>query len=196
MTGMLRVRDDAGADDPYVRAWWRFEDRAVLEYRDVRRFGRIAVVPAGDHSVLPGLGHLGPEPFDPGFDGDVLWHALRRSRRRVKTQLLSQRPVAGVGNIYADEALWSAGIHPGRRYVTRAQAHRLRDEIVEILASAIDRGGTTFRDYRRPGGETGENQHSLRCYGRAGLPCLRCGAPLVARTYDARTATFCRTCQR
>ena len=178
-----------------MRAWWAFDDGRSLEYRDVRRFGRIAVVPVDDHSALPGLDRLGPEPFDPGFDGDALWRALRGSRRRVKTQLLSQRPVAGVGNIYADEALWLAGIHPGRRTVTRAQAHRLHGAIVEVMAAAIDRGGTTLRDYRRPGGETGENQHALRCYGRSGLPCLRCGDTLVARTYDARTSTFCRTCQ-
>ena len=183
MTGMLRIRTGAGGEDPYVRAWWAFDDGRSLEYRDVRRFGRIAVVPVDDHSALPGLDRLGPEPFDPGFDGDALWRALRGSRRRVKTQLLSQRPVAGVGNIYADEALWLAGIHPGRRTVTRAQAHRLHGAIVEVMAAAIDRGGTTLRDYRRPGARRGRT--STPCAATGGPACRACGA--ATRWWPART---------
>ena len=111
--------------DPYVRAWWALDDGAVLELRDVRRFGRIGVVPAGEYASLPTLAAQGPEPWDPVLDDGGLWRHLRRSRARVKTQLLSQRPLAGVGNIYADEALWRAGIHPARRSVTRAEAARL-----------------------------------------------------------------------
>jgi formamidopyrimidine-DNA glycosylase len=114
MTGQLRLRPD-GDVDPYVRAWWAFEDGRVLELRDVRRFGRVGVVPAGEHGALPTLAAQGPEPWDPALDDGGLWQRLRRSKVRIKTQLLSQRPLAGVGNIYADEALWRAGIHPARR---------------------------------------------------------------------------------
>ena len=103
MTGQLRLRP--GELDPYVRAWWALDDGRVLELRDVRRFGRIGVVPVGEYLSLPTLAAQGPEPWDPVLDEGGLWRNLRRSHARIKTQLLSQRPIAGVGNIYADEAL-------------------------------------------------------------------------------------------
>ena len=106
MTGSLRIADDDAPPDPYVRAAWTLDDGAVLELRDVRRFGRIAVVPAGVYDSLPTLHALGPEPLSDDFDPLAFHRALKASRRPVKTQLMSQRPVAGVGNIYADEALW------------------------------------------------------------------------------------------
>jgi formamidopyrimidine-DNA glycosylase len=202
MTGSLRPAGPPGEPraaaptDPYVRARWDFDDGSSLEFRDVRRFGRLRVVPAGDYSSAGALATIGPEPLDPAFTGDALWQALKASRRRVKTQLLSQRPVAGIGNIYADEALWSSGVHPGLRRITRRQAHALRDSLQEVIAAAIDRNGTTLRDYRTVDGASGENQHHLLCYGRAGQPCLRCGTVLVNRVYDARTSTFCPACQR
>jgi formamidopyrimidine-DNA glycosylase len=194
MTGSLRLAPH-GAVDPYVRARWHLDDGATLELRDVRRFGRIAVVPAGDYATLPTLAGQGPEPFDEELDADALWQAMRRSRARVKTQLLSQRPVAGVGNIYADEALWRAGVHPGRRTITRAEAGRLLDALRVVLRQGIDNGGTTLRDYRMFDGRSGSNQHVLACYGRSGEPCLRCGATLVRRTIDGRGTTLCRSCQ-
>jgi len=196
MTGTLASVERPSLDDEYVRARWWLDDGRVLEMRDIRRFGRLRVVPAGDHSTIPTLRDLGPEPSDPDFDGERLWRALRASRRRVKTQLLSQRPVAGLGNIYADEALWLARIHPGSRRVTRRQATELRDAVRMVIGQALDHGGTTLRDYRSVDGRQGDNQGRLACYGRAGLPCLRCGTTLVARTYEARTTTWCPTCQR
>ncbi|MBK5224917.1 MAG: bifunctional DNA-formamidopyrimidine glycosylase/DNA-(apurinic or apyrimidinic site) lyase [Acidimicrobiia bacterium] len=194
MTGRLQIRGSATAPDPYVRAWWDLGGER-LELHDVRRFGRVAVVDRSDHSSMPTLAALGPEPFDPAFTGAHLWAALRASRARVKTQLLSQRPVAGVGNIYADEALWRAGVHPERRTLGRAGAGALRDEIIQVLATAIDRGGTTLRDYRTVEGATGTNQLHLECYGRAGEPCLRCGGTLSRLVVDGRGTTVCRTCQ-
>lgn len=200
MTGQLLVEDPfthpEACADPHVRAWWRFADGGGLRYRDVRRFGRLRVVPGGDHSGVATLAGLGPEPFDDAFTALHLHAALRASNRRVKTQLLSQRPVAGLGNIYADEALWRAGVHPGRRRVTRAQCRALHAAIVEVLQAGLDHGGTTLRDYRSAEGATGSNQHHLDCYGRAGSPCRRCGETLRSRVYDARTTTFCATCQR
>jgi len=194
MTGGF-VPGSAPSADPYVRAWWRFDDGSHLSFRDVRRFGRLAVVDE-DLSSLPTLAALGPEPFDPAFDDDHLWQALRRSSVRVKTQLLSQRPVAGVGNIYADEALWRAGVHPGTRRVSRPAAARLRQAIVDVLAEGIADGGTTLRDYRAVDGGEGEHQHRLDCYGRAGLGCRRCGAVLRRTVVDGRGTTHCPTCQR
>lgn len=195
MTGQLRPLGSSAGDDPFVRARWFLDDGTVLEYRDVRRFGRLRVVPAGEYDTIPTLAALGPEPLDESFTADDLWRALRRSRRRVKTQLLSQRPVAGIGNIYADEALWLAQVHPALRRVTRRQAGALRPALAEVVTAAIANGGTTLRDYRDVDGATGSNQHDLCCYGRGGEPCRRCGTPLTSRVYDARTTTFCPSCQ-
>ena len=120
MTGHLHPRAPGTEPGAYNRAWWALDDGTTLDFDDTRRFGRIAVVPAGDHRSLPTLHHLGPEPFDDAFTELGLWRALRASSARVKTQLLHQRVVAGVGNIYADEALWDARVQPGSRQVTRA----------------------------------------------------------------------------
>lgn len=197
MTGSLRVAEpsDDAPPDPYVRAWWDLSDGRRLVFRDVRRFGRIAVLEAGRYTTLPTLAALGPDPFDPAFDGAALWARLRPSSRHLKTQLLSQRPVAGVGNIYADEAFWLAGINPADRRITRARADALADAIRVALRSGLDHGGTTLRDYVDGDGGSGSNQHHLFCYGRGGEPCERCGDLLRRRVLDARTTTWCPTCQ-
>lgn len=194
MTGQLGP--DLAPDDPHTRAWWALDDGSRLTYRDVRRFGRIAVVAAGSYAGLPTLAALGPEPFGPGFTPDGLWRDLARSRARVKTQLLGQRVVAGVGNIYADEALWRAGIHPGARRVGRARAAVLHAAVRDALAAGLANGGTTLRDYRTVTGEPGRNQHALACYGRRGQPCLRCGTTLRGAVVDGRGTTWCPSCQR
>jgi formamidopyrimidine-DNA glycosylase len=114
----------------------------------------------------------------------------------VKTQLLAQRTVAGVGNIYADEALWRAGVHPGARTVSRPKAVKLHAAIVAVLAEGIEHGGTTLRDYRTVDGGQGENQHRLDCYGRHGQACARCGTTLRRSIVDGRGTTHCPACQR
>jgi formamidopyrimidine-DNA glycosylase len=196
MTGSLRIKPDAEPpSDPYLRAWWRLDDGDErLEYRDIRRFGRLAVVDAGQYAGT--LAVQGPDALDPTLTSDELWRSLRSSRRAVKTQLLSQRPLAGVGNIYGDEALWLARIHPRRRGLSRRQAAALLDAIREVLTTALDNDGTTLRDYRTVEGAEGRNQHRLACYGRAGQPCLRCGTELRRTVLDGRSTTWCPTCQR
>ena len=196
MTGRLQFAAAAPPSDDYVRAWWGLDDGAALELHDVRRFGRVRVVPAGCYDTIPTLAQLGPEPLGDDFSAEGLWAALRRSNRRVKTQLLSQRPVAGIGNIYADEALWRSGINPAKRRITRAEAAALHAAIPDVLRQAIARRGTTFRDYRTLLGSGGDNLAHLDCYGRGGEPCRRCGAELRTRVLDARTTTYCPTCQR
>lgn len=195
MTGMLCLRGETDEDEAYTRASFSLDDGTVLDYRDVRRFGRLAVVPAHDHSALPTLHALGPEPFDAAFTPEHLWRAVRSSRRAVKTQLLSQRPVAGVGNIYADEALWRARVHPANTSLTATEAAALHATIVAVLRQGIDRHGTTLRDYRTFDGDYGNNQDHLDCYGRSGAPCRRCGTELRRVVIDARSTTFCPTCQ-
>lgn len=202
MTGQLHVDPPTGSDpdegtiDAYTRAAWHLDDGRTLVFRDVRRFGRIRVVPTGDYDGITTLAALGPEPLGPDFTADGLWQAMRGSKRRVKTQLLSQRPVAGVGNIYADEALWRAKVYPAARSLTRPQAELLHRAIVDVLQAGVDNGGTTLRDYRTVAGDEGSNQHYLDCYGRGGEPCPRCATPLRSQVWDARTTTFCPRCQQ
>jgi formamidopyrimidine-DNA glycosylase len=197
MTGSLRVRPAGDSGDGYVRAWWAFDDGQAggeaLEYRDVRRFGRLAVAEGGRYSGT--LAVQGPDALDPSLDAEQFWRSLRASRRAIKTQLLSQRPIAGVGNIYADEALWRTGINPARRTVTRAQAAALLDALRSVLASSVRYGGTTLTDYRDMAGREGRNQQRLEVYGQAGLPCPRCGTELRSRVLDGRTSTWCPSCQ-
>lgn len=201
MTGRLALSPtspttlDADGDHPWRRAWWTLDDGRTLSLDDQRRFGRVAVVAAGDHDTLPTLASLGPEPFDAAFTPERLHRSLASSRRKVKSALLSQRIVAGVGNIYADEALWRAGIAPRARRVGRDRSARLHEAIVSVLAEAIEHGGTRLRDYRSVAGDTGRHQFHLDCYGRAGEPCRRCGETLVRGLVDGRGTTWCPTCQ-
>lgn len=195
MTGVLSVLAEPD-ENPYIRAQWELDDGNWLVFKDVRRFGRIRVVPAGDYQTIATLRNLGPEPFDDAFTAAHLHAALNKSSRRLKTQLLSQRPVAGLGNIYADEALWLAKVHPTARKISKPAAARLRDACVKVITSAIENGGTTLRDYRNAEGGSGSNQFYLHCYGRAAEPCERCATVLRSMVVDARTTTWCPTCQK
>ncbi|MFA9429261.1 bifunctional DNA-formamidopyrimidine glycosylase/DNA-(apurinic or apyrimidinic site) lyase [Egicoccus sp. AB-alg2] len=199
MTGSFRfVPAAAGFGDlTHVRVRAELDDGQALLFRDPRRFGRASVVPAGDYArVVPTLARFGPEPLSDEFDPDVFAAALARSRAPVKALLLDQRVVAGVGNIYADEALWLARIHPASRRVGRERARRLHAAIRSVLAAAIEREGTTFRDYQMVNGESGRNADFLMAYGQGELPCTRCGTPMVRSVVAQRGTTHCPTCQR
>ena len=139
---------------------------------------------------------MGPEPMTDDFTARSLHRALSASTRPVKTQLLSQRPVAGVGNIYADEALFLARINPRASRIGLERCARLVDTINDVLEQGIINGGTTIRDYVNADGGSGQNQHELLVYGRSGEPCTSCGSPLRSITLDARTTTYCISCQR
>ncbi|HEX2056967.1 MAG TPA: bifunctional DNA-formamidopyrimidine glycosylase/DNA-(apurinic or apyrimidinic site) lyase [Actinomycetota bacterium] len=192
MTGSFRF----DVQDDYARATVDLDDGRRLVFRDVRRFGRMAVVPAGDYRSLPTLHKLGPEPLSDDFDPGRFATELRRTTSPVKPFLLSQRPVAGVGNIYADEALWLARINPRSRNVGPERARALHGAIREVLAGAIEREGTTFSDYRMVNGESGRNAGFLIAYGRGGEPCPRCDTPLRKIVLGGRGTTYCPTCQR
>lgn len=196
MSGSLRVLD-AGAP-PRRHDHWDLElaDGRVLRYHDPRRFGCLLWQPAGTvHELLSGLG---PEPFDPGFDGAWL-HARARGRSApVKHFLMDQAIVVGVGNIYAAEALFRAGIDPRRAAgrVSRARFEALAEAAKAILAHAIERGGTTLRDFLRPDGEPGYFEQELFVYGRGGESCKACGAPVRSALIGQRSSWWCPRCQR
>ncbi len=192
MTGVLHF----GAADAYARARITLDDGRDLVFRDVRRFGCLAVVDAGVYEALPTLARLGPEPLSEAFDPERFARALAATRSPVKPYLLTQRPVAGVGNIYADEALWLARVHPASRRVGRRRALALHGAIREVLEQAITREGTTFRDYRMVNGDSGRNAAFLIAYGQQGRPCPRCGTSMRKITLGGRGATFCPACQR
>jgi formamidopyrimidine-DNA glycosylase len=195
MTGSFRFRGPGWEPDAYVRATFTLDD-AVMDFRDVRRFGTLAVVPAGRYEGLATLAALGPEPLSDEFDPETFHRSLRATRMAIKPWLLTQRPVAGVGNIYADEALWRARINPHARRIGPARSAALWQAIREVLAEAIEREGTTFRDYQMVNGESGRNAAFLVAYGQEGLPCQRCGTPLRKVTLGGRGTTYCPSCQR
>lgn len=202
MTGSFHLEAASGGEPScsyhgnHTRAVWAFDDNRHLVFDDTRRFGRLRVVPNGSYNDIPTLHHMGPEPLGENFTGAVLHQAIVGRSRAIKTQLLSQRPVAGVGNIYADEALFLAGIDPRARRIGRERCEKLADSVKHVLAAGIANGGTTLRDYVNAEGDEGRNQHSLLVYGRGGEPCTTCAEPLSTIVIDARTTTFCKRCQK
>jgi len=190
MTGKL-VGDLAAGDRRHLRARFAFGDGTALHFVDARKFGRMRLWPCRGESC-PGLG---PEPLRE----QAVLAALRglRTRRPVKSVLLDQAILAGIGNIYADEALFAAGIHPlaPAASLSAAQRRRLASAIPRVLKQAIGRRGTTLRNYRSVDDRTGENQEHLNVYGRAGEPCLACGTPIEKIRISGRSAHFCPRCQ-
>ena len=198
MTGSLVVhpRPLAGDDRRYAVLRAQLDDGRELVYRDVRRLGTLLLLdPRGWERYDRAIG---PEPLDPGFTPERLGTALGRSRQAVKKVIMDQKHLAGVGNIYANEALYAAGIDPSKaaRKLTAEDHRRLHVEIRRILQAAIRSNGTTVRDYRTGTGEEGNFQLELLAYGREGEPCRRCGTRLTGtHTIDARITVFCHRCQ-
>jgi formamidopyrimidine-DNA glycosylase len=168
----------------------------VLRFTDPRRFGCLLWQPPGETHEL--LRELGPEPLSDAFDGDHLFALSRGRKAPVKTFLMDQRVVVGVGNIYAAEALFEAGISPLRAAgkVSRERYARLAAAVKRILAYAIERGGTTLRDFINPDGEPGYFDLELLAYGRGGEPCPRCGRPLKQAAIGQRATVWCGHCQK
>jgi formamidopyrimidine-DNA glycosylase len=171
-------------------------DGRSVHYRDVRRLGTVTLMSPERFAAY--TADLGIEPLDPGFTGEHLSVLLRASRQAVKKVLMDQRTLAGVGNIYANEALWRAGIDPSRLggSLTAGEAIDLRDAIVNVLTESIALRGTSFRDYRDANGGRGGFVERLAVYGRGGQPCLQCGGRLIdTHAIDGRTTVLCARCQ-
>jgi formamidopyrimidine-DNA glycosylase len=174
-----------------------FEDDRELRFVDPRRFGGLR---AGSVETIYGsepIASLGPEPLERSFDGTTLERALGRSDRALRDALLDQRAVAGIGNIYALEACFDAGLHPllPARRLSPSAWQRLAEALQAGLRRGIDNGGTTLKDFRNVTGEVGRNQDDLRVYGRGGEPCPTCASPLVGFVHQGRSGVFCKQCQ-
>jgi formamidopyrimidine-DNA glycosylase len=198
MTGSLRhgARDSL-PDDPHRRAVVNLDDGSDVAYRDVRRFGTWHLLEP--HEVDEYLGRrLGGEPLERAFTAPRLRERLADRRAPIKAALLDQRTVAGLGNIYVDEALWRARIHPLReaRTLDADEVVRLTRAIREALRAGIRRQGASLRDYAQPDGRRGRAQDSFRVYGREGEPCLRCGTPVDKIRVAGRGTWYCPQCQR
>jgi formamidopyrimidine-DNA glycosylase len=185
------------AEDPYRRALVRLDDGTQLAYRDVRRFGTWLLLEPGEEVAYLAR-RLGAEPFDDAFTPAALAKRLAGRRAPVKAALLDQRTLAGMGNIYVDEALWRAKLHPLRPAASLrpAEVKRLHEAIRAVLELGIARQGSTLRDYRLPDGSSGGMQTEFRVYGREGEPCERCGSPITRTVVGGRGTWFCPRCQR
>lgn len=198
MTGTMMVKRTPDRDDlRYAVLTANLDDGRVFIYHDVRRLGTLRWV---DHRGWQAFSEaIGPEPLDPSFTPAALGKTLAGRRAAIKKVIMDQRCLAGVGNIYANEALFAAGIDPSKeaRHLTAEDHHRLHRHIVRILTAAIKAEGTTFRDYRTGTGQPGNFQLELMVYDREGEPCRRCGTTLAGtHEIDARITVFCHRCQR
>jgi formamidopyrimidine-DNA glycosylase len=199
MTGNVQHPASGGFDaDPYRRAVVRLDDGSDVAYRDVRRFGTWELLEPGELEDYFAARRLGGEPLERAFTTASLERAFANRRAPVKAALLDQRAAAGVGNIYADEALWRARIHPLRPAgsLSSEELAALRTALRQVLQTGIARQGATLRDYRAPDGARGSMQDRFRVYGRAGEPCPRCGAPIEKIRAGGRGTWFCPSCQK
>jgi formamidopyrimidine-DNA glycosylase len=195
MTGRLAIvpRDHPALSDSHVRAHFALADGHALVFTDARKFGRVWLV----DDIARVTGKLGPEPLDWTFTPELLGERLRDRRTAMKALLLDQTVVAGLGNIYADEALFVAGIHPLRPAASLSddEVGRLHAAIRFVLQESVEERGTMLRDYRTPYGPDGAYQNRLRVYQQTGRPCPRCGTPIERIRVTQRSTHFCPRCQ-
>lgn len=182
----------------HTSAVFSFGEGGELRFEDVRKFGTLDLVPQGEYQSVKGLYTLGVEPLSDEFSLGFFQELLLGRKTKIKALLLDQTKIAGLGNIYADESLFQAGIHPERsaHSLTAEEVQRLHAAIKEVLELAIAHQGTTFRDYRTGYGREGSFQNQLRIYGKKGADCPRCGVQLEYRKVAGRTSHFCPACQR
>jgi len=199
MSGHLAVVDERTARNKHEHTIFSLSpapdgSKQELRFRDVRKFGRINLVRDPDEL----LGRLGPEPLADAFTVETLRQLLQGRKRMMKSLLLDQHFLAGVGNIYADEALFYAGIRPTRRSdtLTDEEIAALHGAIRQVLLTGIEREGASIDQYLKPDGSKGDMQNALAVYGRTGLPCLNCGAPIERIVVNSRGTHFCPHCQK
>ena len=195
MTGQLLVVDRAEPTTKHTHVVLSLDDGRELRFDDTRKFGRWSLLSPPELAELDAK--LGAEPLAPGWSVAALQERLQGRRTRLKPLLLDQAFVAGIGNIYADEALWHAQLHPLRTADTLGDAEvaALHAGIVQALTQGVERRGTTLQNYRDAEGQQGENQHYLQAYGRTGQPCTRCGSSIERIIVGQRSTHICPACQ-
>lgn len=198
MSGSFRGWERPATPEKHDHIDIAVRDGRLIRYTDPRRFGAVLWQPGRDPRAHPRLAGLGPEPLDENFDGDWLWRRSRGRRAPVKQFIMDGAVVVGVGNIYAAEALFAAGIHPRRAAgrISRARHARLAGAIRETLSRAIEVGGTSLRDFTVGDGTPGYFGQELKVYGKAGQPCPACGRTLKGAVIGQRATVWCPTCQR
>ncbi|HEY0816236.1 MAG TPA: bifunctional DNA-formamidopyrimidine glycosylase/DNA-(apurinic or apyrimidinic site) lyase [Pseudonocardia sp.] len=203
MSGQMLVAEPGLPDEKHLRIRFRFaDDGPELRFVDQRTFGGLSVhrlVPAVGGGLLPApVAHIARDPMDPAFDLDAAVAGIRRRRTELKRALLDQTVVSGIGNIYADEALWRARLHGSRQTdrLTRAQGRAVLTAAAEVMDAALAVGGTSFDAlYVNVNGASGYFDRSLAAYGRAARPCPRCGTPIRREAFMNRSSYFCPRCQ-
>jgi formamidopyrimidine-DNA glycosylase len=198
MSGQMLVQPSGAPDERHLRVRFTFDGSPELRFVDQRMFGGLSYS-AGGADLPPEIAHIARDPLDPEFDEQLFARQVRRSTSGIKRLLLNQNVISGVGNIYADEALWRARLHgdrPGNR-LSRADVDRVLAAVREVMAAALVQGGTSFDAlYVNVNGESGYFDRSLEAYGREGEPCSRCGTPIRRVCFMNRTSFFCPVCQR
>ncbi len=197
MTGRLVYEPTGKTSDSYARVIFHLQGGASLVYGDTRTLGTIHGIRPEERAMLKGLAEMGPEPLSADFTPTYLYETASKRKVAIKSFLLNQKYIGGIGNIYADEALFLAGIHPLRpaQSLSREECGRLRESVNKVIAAGIEDGGTTFRDYQNGEGGQGSHQEHLYVYGRKGEPCRSCGSPIERITVGGRGTHFCPQCQ-
>ncbi|MFI5772470.1 bifunctional DNA-formamidopyrimidine glycosylase/DNA-(apurinic or apyrimidinic site) lyase [Streptomyces sp. NPDC051658] len=201
MSGQLLVQPQDAPDEKHLRIRIRFDDSLGTELRfvDQRTFGGLSLHENTPDGLPDTIAHIARDPLDPAFDDAAFHAALRLRRTTVKRALLDQSLISGVGNIYADEALWRSRLHYDRptATLTRPKSAELLGHVRQVMTAALDQGGTSFDSlYVNVNGESGYFDRSLDAYGREDEPCHRCGAPIRRRPWMNRSSYFCPRCQR
>lgn len=198
MEGKYRVVTAEDPIDKHTHLIFSLNNGEELRYHDVRKFGTMHLFSKGQESQNPPLNRLGPEPFDPVFSADDLENRLHKTIRSIKQALLDQSIVVGLGNIYVDEVLHNAMIHPLRKANTLSPEEilRIHQSIQIVLQSAITLGGSTIRTYLNGQGKIGQYQEKLRVYGHQGTPCGSCGNEIIKIQSHGRGTHFCPVCQK
>lgn len=196
MTGQL-LYSDSELDVKYARLIMFFTDGSKLVYADLRTLGALYAIKKDELGLIKGLDSMGPEPLSAEFTAEYLKKTLNKKRVKMKSFLLNQSYIGGLGNIYADEALFLAGIHPERlaNSVKEEEVKKLYDAINKVIQDGINDGGTTFSDYRDGNGEKGSHQDNLFVYQREDEPCKTCGAKIERVVVGGRSSHFCPKCQ-
>lgn len=198
MEGKYMVVPEQEPVQKHTHVVFRFTNGEELRYKDVRKFGTMHLFPKGKEMLHKPLVQLGADPFDEGFTFTYLYQKLNKTDRFIKTVLLDQTVVAGIGNIYADEILFQAEVHPLRRAskLTKEEIKRIQSAVISILSEAVKLGGTTIRSYVNSQGDMGMFQQQLFVYGQEGEPCKKCGTPIVKGKVSGRGTHICKHCQK